>query len=464
MAVEKTTISPVTAFEALRGLKRPFVLSGSHFAGSRHTVVGAAPFLTIDMNTSGAVIVPYQGRPKTERFEDPFDFLGSYFADIRHSPVPGAAFPFTPAAVGYFSYDLKDVAWKTAKTNAAPSDIPLASLSFYSAFYVYDHTEGSAHIASFDVPEGLNAAAIVRNTLKGAETSDPGASACRFQRATEGIESSSSMSKEEYIEAVNRAKAYITAGDVYQINIARFLSMPFSGDPYCFFRAMADNYPSRFPSYMDFSSFQIIANTPERFLSIRGHEISTEPIKGTRKRAADKEADKALIEELKHDPKENAEHVMIVDLSRSDIGRVSVTGSVSVDGFKRVETYPNLHHMVSTVSGKLLSGINAFGALKEIFPGGSVTGTPKRRATEIIDEIEGKKRGLYTGALGWIGLNGDMDLAMAIRTAVVKDNAVTLGIGSGIVADSNPEREFDETGIKAKDFLKAAASITLESK
>jgi para-aminobenzoate synthetase component 1 len=206
---------------------------------------------------------------------------------------------------------------------------------------------------------------------------------------------------------------------------------------------------------MDFGGFQVISNSPERMLMKNGRVIETSPIKGTRRRGNTVDEDNALIGELRLSDKERAEHVMIVDLERSDLGQVSAPGSVKVLEFGRIATYPHLHHMVSTIRGTLRPEVDAPEALKRVFPGGSITGAPKIRAMQIIAELEPCRRGLYTGAMGWIGFNGDMDMAMAIRTAVVKDGLLHLGVGGGIVADSKAEDEYEETLLKATDFLGA---------
>src|SRR3990170_4506642 len=225
-------------------------------------------------------------------------------------------------------------------------------------------------------------------------------------------------------------------------------------DPFEIYSSVTTLAPSRFPCFFDCEDFQILSNSPERFLRITGQKAETEPIKGTRPRGGNSVHDQAKIEELEKSPKENAEHVMIVDLERNDLGRISAPDTVWVESFKRIETYPALHHMVSTISGTLKNNIGPAEALRFMFPGGSVTGAPKIRAMEIIEELEPAKRGLYTGAMGYIDLCGDMDLSMIIRTAIAKNGTLDLSVGGGIVADSDPEEEYVETEIKAADFLK----------
>jgi anthranilate/para-aminobenzoate synthase component I len=208
---------------------------------------------------------------------------------------------------------------------------------------------------------------------------------------------------------------------------------------------------------MDCGAFKIISNSPERLLKVEDGIVETQPIKGTRPRGSTDEEDRRFMEELKNSTKERAEHVMVVDLERNDLGRVSIPGSIEVRDFEKIETYPVLHHMVSTVRGRLKPGMDGPMALRASFPGGSVTGAPKIRAMEIIDELEPNLRGIYTGGVGFIDFNGSMDISMAIRTALYKDGRLHLNVGGGIVADSVPEDEYEETILKARDFLEAGA-------
>ncbi|MBE9531579.1 MAG: anthranilate synthase component I family protein, partial [Proteobacteria bacterium] len=244
-------------------------------------------------------------------------------------------------------------------------------------------------------------------------------------------------------------------GDIYQINIAQKFNVPWAGEPFTLFKSVTEESPAPFSTFLDFGGFQIISNSPERLLKIEGNTALTEPIKGTRKRGETEAEDLALIKELKESTKERAEHVMIVDLERNDLGMISLTGSVQVTDFERVLTLPGLHHMVSSVTGQVKEGLGSLKCLERIFPGGSITGAPKFRAMEIIDELEPERRGLYTGALGWMDFSGDLDMSMAIRTAIYKDETIHLSVGSGIVTDSIPKEEYDETILKASAFFKA---------
>jgi para-aminobenzoate synthetase component 1 len=261
------------------------------------------------------------------------------------------------------------------------------------------------------------------------------------------------MTRQGYLSRLKRVKGYIAAGDIYQVNLSQRLSLEWSGDPFSLYSRLISITPAPFSSFMDFGPYQIISNSPERFLKVSGKQIETCPIKGTKARGKTDEEDRRIQESLRRDKKELAEHIMIIDLERNDLGKICETGSVTVEDAMRIETLPHLHHMVSTVKGRLRDEVTLSECLRACFPGGSITGAPKVRAMEIIDEVEPTPRGVYTGAIGYIDLSGNMDMAMAIRTAITTENRLQINVGGGIVADSIPEREYDETILKADSFL-----------
>jgi aminodeoxychorismate synthase component I len=263
------------------------------------------------------------------------------------------------------------------------------------------------------------------------------------------------VSQPTYQTAVQSILDYIAAGDVYQVNLAHRFSVVDPPAAVALFVALQRQHPMPFAAYVDGGDFALVSNSPECFLRVEQDAIATFPIKGTRPRSADAGTDRALAAELLADPKERAEHVMIVDLERNDLGRVCRTGTVRVDEFARVHAFPSLQHLVSKVSGRLISGTKLTDVLRATFPGGSITGAPKIRAMQIIDELEPVPRGFYTGAIGFIGLDGQMVFNLAIRTAVATPGKLTYHAGGGIVADSVPAREYDETLLKAEAFLAA---------
>jgi aminodeoxychorismate synthase component I len=258
------------------------------------------------------------------------------------------------------------------------------------------------------------------------------------------------MPAARYRAAVRRILDYLAAGDCYQVNLTQPFTAPLSGPPCALFARLARLHPAPHAAYLDLGDSVVLCNSPELLLRRRGRRVETRPIKGTRPRGSDPLSDAALATELQHDGKERAEHVMIVDLERNDLGRVCLPGSVRVDGLFGLETHPTLHHLVTRVGGTLRDDVDTAALLAAVFPGGSITGAPKMRAMEIIAELEEHPRGVYTGALGLIAPGGDLELGLPIRTAVVAGGQVRWHAGGGIVADSDPERELAEAWLKTQ--------------
>ncbi|MBI5599579.1 MAG: aminodeoxychorismate synthase component I [Deltaproteobacteria bacterium] len=448
-------MSPLRAFLSLREFNRPFIFLGGNMPGqARYSFVAAEPFATITVHPPDGAVNPAGDRDVFRSLSEAISEYGRF----KNGP-----FPFNGGAAGYFSYDLKGMVDGSVK-DAVPAvednrgngakGIPLSSIGLYDTVFVYDHLKEECFLVSAGIRNGIF------KEIKSALTLKKPPLLPKTPSAPVSMAVESNLTKEAYVETVNKALDYIASGDIYQINLSQRLKIPLSTlpvkDPFTLYLALTRKSPARFSSFMDLGRFQIISNSPERLLKIENGFVETEPIKGTRPRGKTPDEDRALIEELKNSPKEKAEHLMIVDLERNDIGKVSLPGTVEVTEFSRIETYPNLHHMVSSVRGRLAPSFDAPAALKAVFPGGSVTGAPKIRAMEIIAELEPDNRGIYTGGIGWMDFSGKtMDVSMAIRTAVCMDSFLSLNVGGGIVADSVPEEEYAETLLKAKDFLKA---------
>ncbi len=265
----------------------------------------------------------------------------------------------------------------------------------------------------------------------------------------------SSMTKSKYMQGVRKVKEYIAAGDIYQANIAQQFHADFHGDAFSFYKALVNINPSPFSAFVDGGNFCIASCSPERLVKVHGKTVETRPIAGTRPRSPLEKEDRAYADELMLNEKEKAEHLMLVDLERNDLGRVCAYGSVHVNEFMARETYSHVFHIVSNVRGRMRKNKDSFDAIVACFPGGTITGCPKIRSMEIIHEIETVRRGIYTGSIGYINANGDMDLNIAIRTAVIKNNKIYFSGGAGIVADSDPEREYYETLYKVEALVRA---------
>jgi para-aminobenzoate synthetase component 1 len=278
---------------------------------------------------------------------------------------------------------------------------------------------------------------------------------CRNENNEFPIKLRSSVSKQKYYEIIEKTKKYISLGDIYQANISQRFSCEFRSSPIFFYNRLRSLSPAPFGAYFVDEGFTVLSNSPERFLYRDGNYIETRPIKGTRKRLKDRELDIKIADELRNSEKDKAEHVMIVDLERNDLGKICKSGSVKVNDIMRVETYANVHHMVSIISGDLKEGITFSDCINATFPGGSITGAPKLRSMQIIDELETVDRGIYCGSIGYIDNSGNFDFNIAIRTGIVYKNRLYFYVGGGIVADSNPQLEYEETLIKARSFLTA---------
>jgi len=264
------------------------------------------------------------------------------------------------------------------------------------------------------------------------------------------------MDRQAFHDMVKAAKEYIVAGDVLQVVLSQRFQVPFTLPPFALYRALRRLNPSPFLFFLDFGAFAVVGSSPEILVRVRGGKVTIRPIAGTRPRGATAEEDKALADELLADPKELAEHLMLLDLGRNDVGRVATVGSVKVTERMSIEYYSHVMHIVSNVEGDLDPRFDAMDALLAGFPAGTVSGAPKVRAMEIIDELEPERRGIYAGCIGYFGANGEMDTCIALRTAVVKDGTMFVQAGGGIVADSDPESEYQESRNKALALIRAA--------
>jgi para-aminobenzoate synthetase component 1 len=363
----------------------------------------------------------------------------------RWGLVGGAPPAGVPIAAGWLSYDLGRP-WLGLPPRAPDDAVaPFAPLEFHF------------HDAVWVRPAGGAATIFARD--------EAAAARLRARLAVEpprrGAATPGTLEKDHdagvYLEGARRVLAYLAAGDAYQVNLARRVSAPFSGAAVELAAALRARAPAPFGAFIASAdgAAALVGNSPERFLALDGRgAVETRPIQGTRARASSPGGDRDARAALVASPKDRAEHVMIVDLERNDLGRVCETGSVAVEGVARVLTLPTVHHLVSTVRGRLRTGVGLAALLEATFPGGSITGAPKRRAMQIIDELEPSARGPYTGATGWLGAAGDLDLAVAIRTALVSGGRLSLSVGGGIVADSTPEDEWAETEVKAAAFAR----------
>lgn len=362
--------------------------------------------------------------------------------------------PFTGGAIGYAGYDVIKQYERIEDKNEDDLNIPEAYFMFYKSFICYDHLKNKVLLIYNVFPEenieykrlcdyfeelknSINRKTNIHNIPNNSKTQ-------KF---------ASNCTKEDFCENVNKSKEYIKNGDIFQVVISQRIACATDLKGFDIYRKLKSENPSPYLFYMDFKDFEVVGSSPERLVAVQNGIVSTNPIAGTRRRGGDKEEDEKLKNELINDEKERAEHVMLVDLGRNDIGKVSEFGSVHVTKFMQVEGYSHVMHIVSEVEGKLKSNISAFDAFVSCLPAGTVSGAPKIRAMQIIDEIENKKRFLYAGAVGYFSYNGNMDTCIGIRTLVLKDKNAYIQAGAGIVYDSNPEEEYQESLNKAKALM-----------
>ena len=401
---------------------------------------------------------------------DPFEYVRGYLKRYRVAPVP-AVLRFGGGLVGYFGYEMVQHIESRAASADKPDPLgtPDMLLLVSDELAVVDNVLGKLYLVVYADPQQADAyrAASERLERLRARLTTPLPDSMVLALAVEAPAEapaplSRTFSEDGFIEAVRRAKEYIFAGDCMQVQVSQRTTRAFEAPPLTLYRALRGLNPSPYMFYFDFGDHHVVGASPEILVRLAGEAITVRPIAGTRPRGHSEEEDARAAEDLLSDPKERAEHVMLIDLGRNDAGRVAATGSVRVTETMVIERYSHVMHIVSNVEAKIAPGLDAIDVFKASFPAGTVSGAPKVRAMEIIDELEPVKRGVYSGAVGYFGFNGDMDVAIAIRTAVVKDGLLHVQAAAGIVADSDPQSEWQETQHKARAILRAAEVAAAE--
>jgi para-aminobenzoate synthetase component 1 len=423
-----------------------FLDSGRHLPGhSRFDILAANPASTL---VTRGKVTEIRGRGGVELSpEDPFALVRR---ELGPPVEPDPRLPFAGGAIGYFAYDLGRRLERLPAIAADAEKLPEMAVGLYDWACVVDHHERRAWL----VGAGRDPETWRRwEGLVACFSAPPRERYRAAFRITSSI--ASNLTPEGYAQAFHRVQQYIANGDCYQVNLAQRFAAAATGDPWAAFQALRIINPAPFAAYLNLRFAQILSASPERFLSVRDHVVETKPIKGTRPRAGHPRLDAALAEVLKESDKDRAENVMIVDLLRNDLSKTCELGSVKVPKLFDVESYATVHHLVSTVAGRLRPQFHAVDLLRGCFPGGSITGAPKLRAMEIIEELEPHRRGVYCGAIGYLGYDGAMDTNIAIRTLVHSGGTVRFWAGGGIVADSRLQEEYRES------FDKAAAMLRL---
>ncbi|MGD0153597.1 MAG: aminodeoxychorismate synthase, component I [Thermacetogeniaceae bacterium] len=454
---------PVRLFELIQGQPYSFFLDSGMDPGrlGRYSVISSDPFLVF--KSKGDLVSVWQDGAWTEWRANPFDVLQDLYGRYRI-----AADPVVPVAAGAFGYFAYDLGWQLERLPQQAEDdlqIPDCYLGFYDRLVIFDHLEGKTYLTSTGLPES-GPAAEARAAERLAELEALVGLAGRLPPVDDLPDPAMDAKSEDFLitghfnraayrQAVQQSKDYIAAGDIFQVNLSQRFACPLPVTPWQLYRRLRRINPAPFAAYLSYPELVVASASPERFLQVRGEQVETRPIKGTRRRGRNPLEDARLSQELVNSDKDRAELVMIIDLQRNDLGRVCRFGSVHVPELIRLEEYPTVWHLVSTVRGALAEGRDVSDLLRASFPGGSITGAPKIRAMEIIEELEPVKRGVYTGSIGYLGFDGRCDLNIVIRTFVIKDQVAYFSAGGGIVADSDPDAEYWETIYKAQALMQA---------
>lgn len=455
----KTTLSPIHIFEIIHNEPFSFFLDSAARGGrlGKYTFIGYQPFLILKVK--GKVIEISQEGKSFYKEGDPFVILKKYLTTYVlswQSELP----TFTGGVVGYFGYDLGRLIETIPSLAKDDLSLPDAFLAFYDTVLIFDHISDKFFISSSGFPEEeerlrrKKAHTRIKEWIKKLTTVKINESE-NVMKEMIPSQFESNFTKGEYIKAIKRAKEYIAAGEIYQVNLSQRFTSNLTIHPFKLYQRLRTLNPAPFAGYLNFDNITILSSSPERFLRISRKKVETRPIKGTRPRGNNPLDDLRFKKELLESKKDQAELVMIVDLERNDLGKVCKYGSISVPELIKLEEHPTVFHTVSTITGILKEECDHIDCLKACFPGGSITGAPKIRSMEIIEELEPTRRKIYTGSLGYLGFNGETDLNIIIRTMVAVDGKIYFQAGGGIVADSDPEKEYDETLHKAEALFSA---------
>ncbi|KZR57963.1 anthranilate synthase component I [Pseudobacillus badius] len=448
--MEGDMLTPIMLYHQMKGEKK-FLLESSykHEQSGRYSFLGTNP--AAEYKAVGEKIERINHRTGARQ-----KFSGHSLRQLREMladrDMDEQPFPFFGGGIGYIGYDVIFLDERIGEPLKDELHMPDVHFMFYDTFMVYDHLLQKVTLVAVDLfgdrtEKELEAALLnLENCVNKAGQPQSG-------EPPEQLSFTGNVNREQFSQMVEAAKQHIVRGDIFQVVLSQRLKARFSGNSFSLYRRLRTSNPSPYMFYIDFNDYVVLGASPESLIRISGREVTANPIAGTRPRGTGEGEDAALERELLNDEKETAEHRMLVDLSRNDLGRVCTVGSVRVSKYQKIEKYKHVMHIVSEVTGELRKEVHPLEALSACLPAGTVSGAPKIRAMQIINELESTKRGLYAGAVGYLSANGDLDFALAIRTMIVKDNQAYVQAGAGIVYDSVPEKEYEETMHKAKALL-----------
>lgn len=440
-------ITPISIFFNMQG-KNKFLLESNYFNNpkGRYSFVGTDPYAVV--KSYREKIFVKEGEVVTEEKGKVLDTVKRL---VKEHSMGKTEYTFSGGAIGYIGYDIIKQYERISDDNVDEQNIPEAILMFYKKIVGYDHlTHKVIYIYNVFSEDNISFEEVSVEIEKMKKQVKTSKGMHDIKRSSVDKNITSNFTKEEFCKIVSKAKEYIRKGDIFQVVLSQRFTMDIDEEPFDIYRKLRSKNPSPYLFYIDFGDFQITGSSPESLVSVYDDKVITNPIAGTRPRGKDEKEDLKLKNELINDEKEIAEHSMLLDLARNDIGKISEFGTVSVDKLMEVEFYSHVMHIVSEVSGKLKEGLDCFDALKTCIPAGTVSGAPKIRAMEIIDELENVKRGCYAGAVGYFSFDGNMDTCIAIRTLVIKDQKAYAQAGGGIVYDSIPENEYQESLNKSR--------------
>ena len=457
-------VSPLQIYKKLKNQNSFLFESGSNKGKwSRYSIVGTKSNEMIKV-TDNTITYENNGKIQNILSDDPLKWIEDFYIKNKVNNLP-KDIPFSGGLVGYFGYEtIKFIEDRLDIKKIDKLNVPDIFLFVCNEIIILDNLENNIHIIinaktdRKDSYEKANARIdhIEKLIFKKIDTS-------LSKKKSDGSKFTSSFKKEKFMEAVVKAKEYITSGDVMQVVLSQRLSKQFLGNPIDMYEVLREMNPSPYMYFLDMSDFQIIGSSPEILVKLENEKVTVRPIAGTRPRGLSEKEDLKNEKDLLNDPKELAEHLMLIDLGRNDIGRISKIGSVKLTEKMIIERYSHVMHIVSNVCGQIEHDTKPLDVLRATFPAGTVSGAPKIRAMEIINELEPLKRGIYSGAIGYLSWTGDLDTALSIRTAVIKDNLIHVQAGAGIVYDSIPETEWDETMNKAMALLKASEKVNFSN-
>lgn len=446
--IQADTLTPISIFQAIEGKHKVlFESNAKHEESGRYSFIAFDPVASLE---GDELISIYQKKGEGSQLttEPVIDVLQKVMPKFQGD----APFSFFGGAIGHFGYETAYHFERIAAPHENKREIPDVHVLFYEKFIVIDHIYQTVSIVAIDLFDVHYTDKQLQQIVEQVEQQIMKKTIFTEAKSHE-LQFATTMEKAHFINMVEKAKEHIIKGDIFQVVLSQAFEADFNGYPFDLYRKLRTSNASPYMFYVDFGSYVVFGTSPESLVKVNGNVVTTNPIAGTKRRGNTKDEDEKIAKALLQDEKELAEHKMLVDLGRNDIGRVSKNGSVKVSKYMQIEKYKHVMHIVSEVNGVLKDDLNAIDVLKACLPAGTVSGAPKIRAMQIIHELENQRRNIYAGAIGYISATGDMDLALAIRTMIVKDGKAIVQAGAGVVYDSNAESEYEETWNKARALL-----------